>query len=670
MTRRRLDAWKEIASYLGRDVTTVRRWEKREGLPVHRHLHDKLGSVYAFADEVDEWTARRSRQKIAPCEPEAVQPAAGPVPVALPAPTVTDHPRSPIWKVGLALTATLALLLAATTSPWTPRSRTGMYRFAITPPPGTVVNTLALSPDGTQVLFTAADSAGTRIWIRRVDSTEAEPLPGTDGATFPFWSPDGQQFGFFADEALKVFAIATREVRYLAPAREGHGGTWNERGDILFAPDRGAPLSHVMASGSQVKVVTTTGTTFKEGHAWPEFLPDGRHFLYTDYTADQRRYGIYVGDLRTGETRRVLRVYSNASYSPEGYLLYVNDALIMQPFDLARMEVLGEPRPLADHVLQRYDLGHQADFSVARTGLIAVRSAGRDLLQLRWFDRRTGRPTGSLGRPAWYSNPTLSPDGTQLITTVTDVSEDALDANLWSFNVESGQATRISFGSPVDFAPLWWPRQSEILFATPRGLFRQDAAGGHPEQVLRAKMQQMPESWSADGRYLTVQAFGRTTKSDIWVWRLGDHIHATPLLNTQANEGQSQISPDGRYLAYASDESGRFEIYVQTFPKATERWQISAEGGADPRWRGDGRELFYIAADRRMMTVDTTIQPLFRHGGAKVLFQTQLESLWMDTRNHYDVTADGKRFVVIAPVSDRREAPFTFLMNWQSKPVR
>ena len=164
--------------------------------------------------------------------------------------------------------------------------------------------------------------------------------------------------------------------------------------------------------------------------------------------------------------------------------------------------------------------------------------------------------------------------------------------------------------------------------------------------------------------------FGRTTKADIWLWQLGDHAHATPILNTQANEGQSRISPDGRYLAYASDESGRFEVYVQTFPRATERWQISSGGGADPKWRADGRELFYVAADRRMMSVGTTLQPSFRRGSAKVLFQTQLESLWMDTRNHYDVTADGKRFVVIAPVSDRREAPFTLLMHWPSKPAR
>ena len=493
MTRRRLDAWKEIASYLGRDVTTVRRWEKREGLPVHRHLHDKLGSVYAFADEIDEWSARRSRRDVAPPVPEEVHPVAARVTAALPAPKVSEHSRSRIWKLGLAATVALAVLFAATNSPWSPRGRAGFYGVAITPPSGTVVNTLALSPDGTQILFAASDSAGTRIWIRRVDSTAAEALPGTDGATFPFWSPDGQQFAFFADERLKVFAIATREVRDLAPAREGRGGSWNQYGDILFAPDRDAALARVRASGGAVTQVTEVGTTFKEGHAWPEFLPDGQHFLYTDYTADQRRYGVYVANLLTGGKRRVLKVYSSASYSPEGYLLYVNDALMMQPFDLARLGVLGEPKPLADHVLQRYDLGHQADFSVARNGVIAVRSAGRDLLQLRWFDRRTGRATGSLGWPAWYSNPTLSPDGTQLITTV---SEDASDANLWSFDVASGQGTRISFGSPADFAPLWWPRQSEILFATPRGLFRQDAAGGHPEQVLRAKMQQTPESWS------------------------------------------------------------------------------------------------------------------------------------------------------------------------------
>jgi Tol biopolymer transport system component len=179
-----------------------------------------------------------------------------------------------------------------------------------------------------------------------------------------------------------------------------------------------------------------------------------------------------------------------------------------------------------------------------------------------------------------------------------------------------------------------------------------------------APMQQTPDSWSVDGRFVTVSAISRQTKSDVWLWQLGDQPHVTPLINGPANEGQSRISPDGRYVAYVSDESGRLEVYVQAFPVANGRWQVSAAGGADPQWSRDRRELFYVAADRRMMAVPVSTGSTFHAGRETALFRTQLDSLWMDTRNHYDVSADGRRFVVIAPATERREAPFTFLANW------
>jgi Tol biopolymer transport system component len=236
--------------------------------------------------------------------------------------------------------------------------------------------------------------------------------------------------------------------------------------------------------------------------------------------------------------------------------------------------------------------------------------------------------------------------------------------NLWSFDLSTGQGTRISFGAIADFGPLFSPGGAEVLFATPRGLFRQSSTGGNPVPALAAPMQQTPDSWSVDGRFVTVSAISRQTKSDVWLWQLGDQPSATPLINGPANEGQSRISPDGRYVAYVSDESGRFEVYVQTFPVANGRWQISAGGGADPQWSRDRRELFYVAADRRMMAVPVSTGSAFHAGRETALFKTQLDSLWMDTRNHYDVSPDGRRFVVIAPASERRESPFTLLSNW------
>jgi len=656
--RRRLDAWKEIAQYLGRDVTTVRRWEKREGLPVHRHLHDKLGSVYAYADEIDAWSARRS------VEPAPAAPA-----VSLPEPElvlVAGASRirwSAVWRLAAGALVAMGVIVAAMTSPWAPRPHAGkdpVIRFALAPPPGTVVEALAISPDSDHVVFAAQDSDGMRLWVQRLDSATAQLLTGTEGASYPFWSPDGQHLGFFAGGWLKRVALSTREVRDIAPAPNGHGGTWNERGDIVFAANSDAPLSHVSASGGPVTAVTVLGHEFKEGHGWPEFLPDGRRFLYTDYSADPARYGIHVMDLETNVSKRLLKVYSSASYSRDGYLLFVKDSLLAQPFDLARLELTGAARPVAEHVRQRYDLGFKSDFSVSHKGLIAARSAGVDQNRLAWIDRRTGRETASLSEPSWYSNPTLSPDGTKLLATL---SSGGPSDNLWMFEKTSPAPRRITSGT-WDTLPVWSPSGDRVVFRGATGLLEQSLVdGGDAKPVLPAKMLLFPESWSR--HYMTVSTLARGTRSDIWAWKLDEPKELFPVVKTEAQEGQSQISPDGRYVAYASDESGQFEVYVQTFPTPTRRWQVSVGGGADPRWR-NAQELFYVGADRWMKAVRTTLQPAFAFGRAVPLFETQLDQIWLgDTRNHYDVTPDGQRFVVLAPKTDRRLAPFTVLINWQ-----
>ena len=675
MARRRLDAWKEIAQYLGRDVTTVRRWEKREGLPVHRHLHDKLGSVYAYADEIDAWSERRSIQAGLPNSVEL--PAAPPLGVEPPRSVhASESRRLRPWRLRLGL-AGLAVIVAATVSPRTEHTRGGsktvmrggsnpLIRVAVAPPSGVIVDSLVISPDGEQLAFAGKNAGGMRLWIQRLDSAAAESVPGTEGATHPFWSPEGQHVGFFAGGWLKRVALATREVRQIAPAPDGYGGTWNDHGDILFVADTNAPVSHVSASGGDVRAVTVLGSGLRVGHAWPEFLPDGRHFLYTDYSVDQRQYGIYAADAETRASKRLLSVYSSAGYSPDGYLFFVNlnGSLMAQPFDAEQREFRGAAAPIAESVRQRYDLGFKSDFSMSHTGVVAVRSAGADENRLAWIDRRTGRETASIGECAWHSNPTLSSDGTQLAVTAGD---GATSDNLWVFDRAAPAGRRITLGPGTQFAPVWSPNADRIIFADASGLFEKHVADGTPAApVLRTSFNQSPTSWSRDGRYVTVMTLSRATKADVWAWKLTDPPEALPILTGPAQEGQSQISPDGRYLAYASDETGRFEVYVQSFPTGRQRWQVSSGGGADPRWRGDGRELFYIASDRKMMAVRTTLQPTFTFGRGAALFETQLDDVWIgDTRNHYDVTPDGQRFIMIVPKTDRRLAPFTVLSNWQ-----
>lgn len=651
--RRRLDAWKAISHYLNRDVTTVRRWERREGLPVHRHLHAKLGSVYAYTDEIDEWWQKRSRGQ------------------TIPQPQTSGDRR---WKSRVGPVSALLLTIALTISPGFRSARTQlsavapMGRFAIAPPPGAIVQSLVISPDGKSVVFAAREAAGTRLWIQQLDSLAADRLPGTDGASFPFWSTKGDRVGFFAGGRLKCLALATRETTDLAAAPEGLGGAWNEQGDILFAPDRGAPLMRLPASTGVPVPETVLGSEFKEGHAWPHFLPGGRRVLYTDYSANGEQYGIYIKDLDTGAVRRLVAVYSSAAYSPDGYLLYVKgfDQLVAVRLDLDRLEVQGEPLPVARGVLQFGDQAFHADFSVSATGLLVARSGESERHKLVWFDRPSRRVVRTLGDPAYLSNPTLSPDARSLALGI----DEGEQIRLWLFDVATG-AGRPLTTERIAYSPLWSAAGDRLRYlsggfrapsAMERLLTNADAAA----QPLALRATYL-DSWRKDDGYLTFMRVSAATKFDIWAVRPDDPSGEFPVIATPANEGQSQLSPDGRYLAYASDESGRFEIYVRAFPDPSQVFRVSTGGGNDPRWCCGGRELFFVAADRKLMSVEITTRPSFRAARPKVVLDTGLEQLWQDTRNHYDVTPDGRGLAVLMPEADRRTAPFTLIVNWRQR---
>jgi Tol biopolymer transport system component len=654
-TRRRLDAWKEIASYLGRDVTTVRRWEKREGLPVHRHLHRKLGSVYAYSDEIDAWWRRRS------------EPQAQPAPHQVPQPNGTAGfaaSAAVLWLVVALLTMTSSHVWMPPVRPENPR----IHRVALTAPDGTLVDSLALSPDGLDVAFAASDRTGSHLWIRRVESTVARRLEGTGGASFPFWAPDGRSLGFFAGGRLKRITVVTREVVDLAAAPNGRGGTWSDQDEIVYAPDDRAALRRVPAGGGPVAALTTLGRETVEGHAWPEFLPGGRQLLYTDYVSDRDRHGVYVLDVETGSKWRIVPSYTSAVYVPTGHLLYANKdgALVAQRFSPDTHTPSGLPVTVADRVVLRYGIGHRIDVSVSRTGLIAARSADEVQNTLAVADR-TGRVVRTLGTPAFHSNPTLSPDGRQVLASVaTDMTA---SLNLWMFDLKGGDGSRTTFGAKWDWAPVWSTDGQRIIFASLRdkqlGLYEQKLGSGADVPILSAPRMQMPESWSRDGRYLTYQTMGQGTRFDVWAWDLTGERRSFPLLASEANEGHSQISPDGRFIAYTSDESGRFEVYVKPFPSGPEKWPVSSYGGVEPRWRADGGELYYIAADRTLTAVSVTTTPGFQRGQATPLFNSQAEYLWQDTRNHYDVTPDGRHFVIMSPAADQRVAAFTLIMNWR-----
>ena len=554
--------------------------------------------------------------------------------------------------------------------PWSPGAAP-IFSVALAAPEGTLADSLALSPDGVNVAFAASRDGASHIWIRRVDSMTVRKLSGTEGATFPFWAPDGAGIGFFAGGRLKRVVVATGEIIDLAAAPNGRGGTWNERNEIVFSPNDGSALYRVQATGGQLKPVTTLGPAAVEGHAWPEFLPGGRYAIYSDYTVDPDRYGIYLLDLESGRPFRLAAFYSSAAYVASAQaLLYKNGdgALVAQRLNLDTHVAYGQARVLTERVYSRYGIGHRVDVSVSRSGVIAARSVEDVQNQVVLVDRASRRVVRKFGSPGFHSNPTLSPDGRQLVATVGHLLDQPF--NLWMFDVAGGSGSRLTFGTTWDVAPVWSSDSQRLIFTSLRdkkaGLYQRKLGDGADEWILPASFLQMPESWSRDGRYMTYQRMGQGTRFDVWAWDFVEK-RAIPILTGKANEGHSQISPNGRYVAYTSDESGQFEVYVKPFPggDGPDKWIVSSFGGVEPRWRSDGSELFYIAADRMLTVVSVSMTPTFQPGKAMPLLDSQAEYLWQDTRNSYDVTPDGRRFVLRSPVSDPRSAPFTLIVNWR-----
>ena len=652
----RLDSWKEIAAYLTRDVTTVRRWEKREGLPVHRHLHDKLGTVYAYTGEIDQWWRARGQQ---------VNESDG-------------NKRTHHDRLARALAATfLAIAVIATVTLIVTWSRPSVdrteFRFSISHPERGAFGSFAVSPDGGAISFTGADADGiVRLWIRRFDAMDAQPLAATEDAAFPFWSPDSRFIGFFADGKLKKIAAAGGASQTVCDVADGRGGTWNRDGVILFAPGRQHALHRVAASGGVASPVTTVERPRHRGHMWPAFLPDGRHFLYLADSVDGEHHVIFVGGLDTTLSKPLIHARSNAIYAPEGVLLFAREgALVSQRFDVKRLELTAEPTVVADRVVQPYGLDHRGDFSTSNTGVLAFRRGGSPLKQLTWLDRR-GERIADLAEPADYAEPVLSPDGTRVAVSVFEPTSRVWASDIWLLDVSTGARTRLTFDKAADFEPVWSPDGTQIVFASTRGgqldLYRKSVDGSGPDELLLTSgAPKHSEAWSPDGRFLVYSSLESTTKFDVWALPLVGERDPQPLLHSEFSEGQSQISPNGRWLAYTSYESGRMEVHVRPFPTGAGQWQISATGGGDPRWRRDGQELFYIAADGTLMAVAVDASRVFKPGIPRPLFDTMINHLWDDARNHYDVSLDGERFLVARPIEQLGSLPVTVVVNWRDE---
>ncbi|HET7452732.1 MAG TPA: protein kinase, partial [Thermoanaerobaculia bacterium] len=527
-----------------------------------------------------------------------------------------------------------------------------------------------LSPDGSRIAFVATDAAGKNmLWVRPLAATVAQPLAGTQDAGSPFWSPDGAKIGFFQGGKLRKIDAAGGPAETLCDALSGRGGTWSADGIIVFAPDFNGPLSKVSAAGGTPSPLTTIDASKKEGtHRWPWFLPDGRHFLFFVRAVQAGTQGsVWVGSLDGKRSELVHSVESQAVYAA-GHILFVRDrTLLAQPFSAGSRKLQGDAFPVAEHLqdLAGYSLSM---FSASETGSFVYAGGGSvGITQLAWYDR-TGRRMESIGEPGAISRPRLSHDEKRIAFDLRDPSSPNID--VWVYDVARKTPTRLTFTPGFNGYAIWSPDDAQIAFASDRkgaeDIYAKSSSGSGDERIVFASdSTKSPSSWSADGETIALTEFDPKAKTRVGTVRtlsIADGKVAT-FAQGSFNQGEPSFSPDGKWIAYASTESGKFQIYVRSFPDSGGKWQVSRDGGEDPVWSRDGTEIFFDNG-MRLMHVPVKTQPAFEAGSPELLFEAPIRG---DVGVQYDVAADGKKFLIDADVAESGQTPMTFVQNWTAK---
>jgi eukaryotic-like serine/threonine-protein kinase len=527
----------------------------------------------------------------------------------------------------------------------------------------------ALSPDGRSLAFIASTADGRpRLWVRSLDASVARPLPDTDGAAQPFWSPDSRFIGFFAGARLKKIEARGGPVQVVSSvAVDFRGGTWNRDDVILFSPNALSGLSRVPATGGVPQPVTTLNAARQElSHRWPQFLPDGRHFLYFVRSAQPTHVGAYIGSLDSSESIRVVNTDFRAAFAA-GFLLFVREGtLFAQSFDARSFRTTGTTIPVAEHVGSNTGT-QEASFSASEHHVVFASSLTVPSSQLTWVDRG-GRILGTIGAPGTLSTPALSPDGRRVA-----VSRPRGDgADLWLVDAASGAESRATFDPSRNTAPVWSADGSRLFFASTRDgvatLYQKPVNGTSQEERLLGAIGagDVPSNASVDGKFLI---FGSNASGGLTTWALRLVGARTPIVfaETPFFQTQGQLSPDDRWIAYTTDEAGgAAEVFVQPFPASGVKYQISTSGGADPKWRRDGKELFYVAADGKLMAVSVLADATtFAAGVPQPLFDLHSPSAFNRLRGtNYAPSPDGQRFLVNRIVSDIPRTPMTMMLNW------
>jgi len=574
--------------------------------------------------------------------------------------------RLAIGIVGVAVGAAVAVMAVRLL----PRERPPrpVARFALTLPPGSPLAgsdrpLLALSPDGTRLVYVALREGSTQLFLRTLDELTATPIRGTEGGTGPFFSPDGEWIGFFAGGKLKKVAVTGGTTLSLCDAPDGRGASWGPDDTIIFAPESGTGLHRVSAAGGTPEVLTTPDTAHNErSHRWPEFLPGGKAVLFAvePPMANFDTSAIEVLALDTRARKVVHHGGNSPRYAPTGHVLFGrHGAVLALPFDPRRLAVTGNPAPVIEGVATAV-VSHAPHYAVAASGTLAFVPGTREKFErnLVWVDRK-GQEQLIAAPPRGYEHPRLSPDGKKIALHIIESASN----DIWVYDLERGTLTRLTFG-PLDETPAWMPDGRRVTYASdrpglqPRTVFSKPTDGsGQEEPLWQGQPHLHLGNWSPDGRTLVTADTG--AGGDLVVLSLDKTGSARPLEQTPFIERTPALSTDGRWLAYASHATGREEIYVEAFPDRGGRWQISTEGGREPAWARNGRELFYRNGDR-LMAVPVSTAPAFSAGTPSMLFEGRYLS--NPDRTRYDVSPDGQRFLMIK--GEAAPTQITLVLDW------
>ena len=553
-------------------------------------------------------------------------------------------------------------------------------RYTIPAPENSTIHSFALSPDGRTLAIAAQVNGKRQLWLRSMDALQVQAMPFTEDAMYPFWSPDSRYIGFFAQRKLKKIAASGGPAQSLCDAPIGRGGSWNRDGIIVFTPGAsGISVQRVSAAGGVPVDVTRT----KSDQRHPVFLPDGRHFLYQIRARAGEPNGIYVSSLDGKVDRRILADVSSVAFAPSagsglaGHILFVRENTLMaQPFDAVSAQLSGDVFPVAEGVSLTTD-GSYLPATASESGVLLYQAGGATagMNQLGWYDRY-GKSLSTVGAPGLVGEPALSPDEKSVVFRRISPT----GGNLWLRDLSRGAETLLTSDAPVNIGSFWSPKGDRIVFASNRqggfyNLHQKAASGsGQDELLLPDNLNDVPTHWSRDGRFIVYYNIDPKTKFDIWVLPTQGTAadrKPIPFLRTEFNEIMGQLSPDSHWMVFTSDRSGRREVYVRPFPPSEGEWAISVAGGEQPRWRGDGKELFFIAADGNMVSVPVKSQagtkPTFEAGTSVALFDAHIAPSPNDSLTEYDVTADGKRFLInTTGASGAASPPLTVVTNWNA----